>query len=204
MGKKDKIQEAEKEQPQIISNPWKLAGIGDLEGLKKVIEVESKEEEPNVDLIDDFRCTPFIWAARNGKIVTVKYLLDNGANLEFPSFGGMRAIHHAVNNIRSDVIGELIQRGCEVNAGDDAGNTTVHWAAEKGVLSQLERIIDAGGDVGTPNAAKAAPIHKAANEGHVSCVQCLLSKGADVNALDKNSNTALVSALFVRKLRQTG
>ena len=195
MGKKDKVQEQVKEQPQIISNPWKLAGIGDLEGLKKLLEVEgeSKDNEGGVDLVDTYRCTPFIWAARNGKMVTATYLLDQGADLEFASFGGMRAIHHAVNNIRSDMIAELIQRGCDINAADDAGNTTVHWAAEKGVLSQLERILDAGGNVSIANVAKATPVHKASNEGHASCVQCLINKGADVNALDKNGNTALVS-----------
>ena len=83
------------------SNVFLLASFGILDNLKKLVEVEKpeggegeeEEETPTteVDLNakDERGCTPLAWAARNGHLEVVDYLIGKGADVNIASFGGM-------------------------------------------------------------------------------------------------------------------
>ena len=74
------------------------ASIGDIAGLSKC-----KEKGISLDACDyDFR-TPLHLAAALGRFDTVKWLIENGANLTSADrFGGM-AIHDALRNHHSEI-----------------------------------------------------------------------------------------------------
>lgn len=128
-----KKKNGEKDQaPAIESDPWKLAGIGDVGGLRTLVE---REKNPvDVNALDAYGCQPIIWAARNGYVDAVVYLLDHGADIESSGFGGMRPLHHACNQLREAVMLKLLALGANVNAADDTGNTALHFAAERYVI----------------------------------------------------------------------
>lgn len=124
--KKEKITD---EVPKLLSDPHKLAGIGSTAELRELIEHPKNPVE--VDILDKFLCTPFLWAARNGKLDTMKYLVESGTDVNRAGYGGMTALHHAANNLHVDVLTELLSLGADCKAQDDAGNTALHWACER-------------------------------------------------------------------------
>ena len=52
-------------------SPWKSAIFGELDGLKKFVELEVKVDEQ-----DERGFTPLNWAARNGHEDVLKYLVE--------------------------------------------------------------------------------------------------------------------------------
>ncbi|GBG32572.1 Ankyrin repeat domain-containing protein 1 [Hondaea fermentalgiana] len=165
--------------PEIESNPWKLAGIGDVAALKGLVEREKDPVDVNAE--DDYGCQPIIWAARSGYVDAVTYLVEQGGDIESSGFGGMRPLHHACNQLRDEVMLKLLDLNANVNAADDSGNTALHFAAER-----------------AENTAKCTPLHKAANDGHLSIVQKLINKGADINHQDGKGNSVLHIACMNR------
>ena len=91
-----------------------------------------------VDSTDKYGTTMLVWATRNGHAETVKFLLEQGADLEASGFGGMKPLHHACNQIKEEMMVELISKGADSNSVDDAGNTPMHWACERGVLNPVQ------------------------------------------------------------------
>jgi len=89
----------EKEDLPLDENPWKLAQFGNLDGLKKFkeLKVEQFREENEggegmseedisqeiLDGIDDRLCSPLCWAARNGNLDVVNWLLDENKVWDF-------------------------------------------------------------------------------------------------------------------------
>ena len=66
---------------------WKQASFGEYEGLKSIID---KKGGVKFDETDDRGFTPLCWAARNGHLQVMSYLIDLGCDKEIASFGGMR------------------------------------------------------------------------------------------------------------------
>lgn len=83
---------------------WKLASFGELDGLKALIE-----SGVNVTEQDDRGFTPLNWAARNGHLNVVSFLIENGCSLEVPSFGGLRPLHHSCNKNAEKIVKTLIK-----------------------------------------------------------------------------------------------
>ena len=52
-------------------NPWKLASLGELDGIKKLVEGQVA-----VDDVDERGFTPLCWAARNGHLSVLQFLID--------------------------------------------------------------------------------------------------------------------------------
>ena len=181
--------ENEIDTPSVLSNPWLLASHGYLLQLQKYKEEKGEEWNPNEQ--DEVGCTPLIFAARNGKLSTVKFLIEDGADMEAPGYGGMRALHHAVNNIEEECLTYLIEKGASCQARDKAGDTAIHWAASRGVLNLVSAVIDGGCDVNASNNRGVTPLMKAVSSGHISCAHRLVTIGADKDRQDEDGNTAL-------------
>ena len=65
--------------------PHKQASFGELDTLKKMLEEGAKGDEQ-----DERGFTPLCWAARNGHIDVLDFLIKEGFNKETASFGGLR------------------------------------------------------------------------------------------------------------------
>ena len=111
-------QENEIDTPSILQNPWQLASHGYLMQLQKYKEEKGEEWNPNE--ANEMGCTPLIFAARNGKLSMVKFLVEEGADLEASGYGGMRALHHTVNNVEEECLNYLIEKGASCQARDKA------------------------------------------------------------------------------------
>ncbi|RLN69945.1 hypothetical protein BBP00_00000010 [Phytophthora kernoviae] len=180
--------------PDVDTNPFKMAAVGNLQLLKTLIEPEENAEGKtaaplNVNMKDPYGCTPLIWAARNGYLEVLDYLAAHGADLEITSFGGMRALHHAVNHSRLPIVERLVQLGVSVDVKDDAGNTPLHFAASRGILNPILLLLNAGAKVNVTTVQEVSPLMKAVSAGHVTAVEKLLSNEANPNHINTEGNT---------------
>ena len=113
-----------------------------------------------VDLNDkDFNgYAPIHWACRNGKVDTLKILVEAKSDIEAPSNGGLRPLHLACNTIREVLVKQLIELKADVNATDELGNTPIHIAARRGVNLTILPLVEANGDLNLKNDAGMTPL----------------------------------------------
>jgi ankyrin repeat protein len=192
MVKKKKVEEepAEPAVAKLDSDIHKLAAHGQMELIKTLVEAE--DSAVDISVPDNLMCTPLVLAARGGHIDVVAYFIEMGADIESPSYGGMRALHHAANQMKEVMITKLIEAGADVAAPDDKGNTALHYAAARGAISQCTLLIDAGGDISSANNNGSTPVMKACMNGQFQALEFFVKVKADVTKdIDSDGNTAL-------------
>jgi ankyrin repeat protein len=109
--------------------------------------------------------TPLLYAARDGRMETVRLLLDGGADVNQPDVNGITPLIIAITNNHPDVARFLIDRGADIKAVDWYGRTPL-WAAVE------TRNMD------VDNATFENSIDRAP---YLELIQLLLERGADPN-----------------------
>ncbi|MFP3026896.1 MAG: ankyrin repeat domain-containing protein [Wolbachia sp.] len=84
-----------------------------------------------------------------------------------------------------------MNKGDDVNARDNRGNTPLHLAVLADKLQVVEKLIEGGADVNAKNNHGATPLHWAALNQNVNIVEKLIEKGANVNEKNKYDNVPL-------------
>jgi len=69
----------------------------------------------------DACCAPLFFAAAEGRLNAVRYLLDQGADVNASQYGNRTALTEAAFAGHASVIKELILRGADINLVSDAG-----------------------------------------------------------------------------------
>ena len=192
----------------IEQSVWKQAGFGELEGLKALVEVILfitlllfiyeclilliiyMQAGKDVNVQDERGFTPICWAARNGHMNIIIYLIELKVSLELPSFGGLTPLHHACNKNQEKIVSKLIKAGCNINCADDNGDTPLQFASSRGVLNIVVELLE-NGATQIPNGQGVYPIHKAALFGQLAIVKRLFEKGGDINCTDSLGDTPL-------------
>lgn len=109
--------------------------------------------------------SPLLYAARDGRVDTARYLLDKGANINQPDVNAITPLVMAISNNHPDVAKLLIERGADIHAADWYGRTPLWTAVEARNMD-----VDNGTFV---NAVDRAP--------YLELIQVLLAKGANPN-----------------------
>ena len=109
--------------------------------------------------------TPLLYAARDGRMDTVRMLLDAGANINERDANDIPSLIIAITNNHPDVARFLIDRGADIKAVDWYGRTALWSAVET-------RNMD------VDNATFVNSIDRAP---YLDLIQVLLDRGADVN-----------------------
>lgn len=136
--------------------------------------------------------TALHFAAKNGDMPMLNFLLSKNCNLKLKTSCGDSPLHLAAS---VQVAQALIDAGANVQAKGNRGRTPLHSAANKAVAEVLLKhgakidqrdnglrvnIFAQSGDY-VP-AEGDMPLHTAASAGHADVVEFLIEKGADVNA----------------------
>jgi ankyrin repeat protein len=82
-------------------------------------------------------CAPLLLAAGEGRLDAVRYLLDQGADVNARDERGRSALTEAAFNGNPSVIKELILRGAELNALSDEGT-----ALDIAIITKHEDAVD--------------------------------------------------------------
>ncbi|MCO5568201.1 hypothetical protein L7F22_021897 [Adiantum nelumboides] len=104
----------------------------------------------NLDGRDDRGWTPLLVAARKGDLDEVRRLLDDGSDANEMSLGhknsGVTALHLAAAGGHIDVMDELLERGCNIDARTrlGCGWTPLHHAAKEKNKKAIRFLIENG------------------------------------------------------------
>ncbi len=152
-------------------------------------------------IVQWFHGTALHAACKNGKFETVKFLVQNGAELNDVDMVGRNALHVAMSKKRWDVFDYL--NGLEEARGkalcrDKRNCSGVHYAASSGKTDILQMMIEQGADVNSVDFNGWSPLHWAASNGFGSAKMIMnhINASIDKELRDKQGRTALDIADF--------
>ena len=108
------------------------------------------------------------------------------------------------NQVDLEAAKQLLNKGAEVNANDEYGNTPLHIAAFKADLEVVRLFLHRGANIKAKDSNGNTALHSASNRGHLKVVEVLLAKGAEIEAKDSNGNTPLHFASMCGRLKVAG
>ncbi len=117
-------------------------------------------------------------AAFNGKVDSVKWLLDKGENANFSFTNtGENALHYTIRKTsemddRTEIVKVLIAAGIDVNKRTLAGKSTLCFMRDAYFKGE-------------------SPLHRAAAFGNASIIKMLLDAGAEPSMKDANGDTPI-------------
>jgi ankyrin repeat protein len=127
----------------------------------------------------DYEGTPvLVLAVKQGNLAMVETLIRSGADMNIGG-GGMTALSWAARNGREDMVRLLLDKGAEINQGDQAFKTPLAYAKEAGHAA-IADLLSARGATMQDNNSKA---FFAVFGGDRARMEAMLAEGVDVNAL---------------------
>lgn len=139
-------------------------------------------------------------ASAAGQVETVKFLIENGANVNIGNEASCLPIHYAARKGHAEIVKILLENGAF--ADPKLGYTNVsslNIAARWGHIKVVEVLLAHGANVNV-NAGKYeyvswssgdTPLHEAISGGHIDIVMLLIAQGADVNSRGADGCTPL-------------
>lgn len=137
----------------------------------------------DVDVCDNQGRTALWWAARQGHVRVLEWLLNMGAdvNARAPRIG--TALHVALNYGHDEIALMLLDRGADINACDEQTNTALHIALQNGHEKMAWMLLVKGADINARDQDGQTPLHLAAlQDREEKVMQILLDQGAAINA----------------------
>jgi ankyrin repeat protein len=182
-----------------------INGIEENNKLRQMLMEERKKVitmliEGGLDV--DARCisetTALHLASQLNDDVTVKILLDRGANINLTDELGQNALHLALANfkvrVNMELVKLLIDKGIDVEARNHYGATSLFVCCTKGHYDALVILLENGASVNAKNYGNRSPLHTAVFMRNYNCVKVLLDHGADINAVFDVGKTVLHAA----------
>ena len=133
----------------------------------------------------------------DGAVRTVKWALDNGADVDARNENGWTALMLAAKHVRKKCLTLLLDRGADVNARNDDGRTPLMVVATETLIPEFMTILlDQGADINALDDDGYTALMFIAARGSAECVELLLDRGADINAQDVCGKTALMQIML--------
>ena len=126
-----------------------------------------RTEEPRDKWLPPGGLTPLLFAARDGKVDSVRTLLDAHADINIVDPDRHTALVLALSNGQFDVAGLLIERGADVNMEDKVGQTALYAAVDGHTV---------------PASNRPAPRETDDTLSSLDVIKMLLARGAHVDA----------------------
>ena len=140
--------------------------------------------------------------AANGNADAARQIIREGADPQACSSDGRTGLHYAINYSEYNYTGKgremlalFLNRGVDINTGDNTGATALHLAALDGgyvCTYKFDDLFNFGADVEARDKQGQTPLHHAARRGkQTEAIKALLNAHADVNARDEAGATPL-------------
>ena len=123
--------------------------------------------------------TALMFAAINGHVAMIVWLVEHKANLELRTDRGETALVVAAGNKQPDAVAKLLALGADVHARNSYGWGALHFAAQDNQVRSIELLINNGARVQDTNHGGYTPLAVAAGRGHREAVTLLLAFHAD-------------------------
>jgi ankyrin repeat protein len=135
--------------------------------------------------------SPLAEAVRRNDLVTVKALLEKGADPNRRNNQGSPVLSVAAIRGYGAIAQALLEKGANVNARRRERSTVLMDAALGGHLQIVKALLARGADVNAKAERSVTALQVAAISGQAAIVQALLAGGATVNSEDDQGKTAL-------------
>ena len=143
------------------------------------------------------------YAAHNGSLDIIKFLVENGADISAQDYEQSRSvIHFAAENGDIECIKYLTEHGADLLDKDVNGATPLHYAAMANNLEALKYFVTKKLDYTAKDDRGWTAMHYAADGGALEVMKYLLAKGLNINELNGRRRTPLFFAREHRELRK--
>ncbi len=176
---------------------YKAASNGDLSKVKEFLS-----QDPNFNINEDCLLRD---AVESGNVELVKFLIDNGANVNCISKKyHLYPLRDAFNKGDLEMVRFLIERGADVNiqAGAFKPLQQLAFHTEMDLPEIAQLLIDKGALVDADSKSRSkiwSPLLLATKYGNSGVVEVLLKNGADPNHKDENGNSSLIWAVLQKR-----
>jgi len=144
----------------------------------------------------EFGLTPLILAVLNGRVETLRLLLQHNAEVDGKDNKGRTALYRALSNNNVGAIRLLLEYGAIVNQHEsEFGSTPLIQAVQTGHVDIVRLLLQHNADVEAADLEGDRALHWALYDGNLEMVRVLLERGADVHALAGFNQTPLKIAL---------
>ncbi|RZC87910.1 hypothetical protein C5167_004091 [Papaver somniferum] len=166
-------------------------------GRVNILKYLIEEIRVHIDVKDGSGQTPLSWAAIEGHLAAVEYLLEKGANPEIPDDSNCTPLHHVAMKGHKDIIRMLLSK--DINVDVTNGFTSpLKYAATFGEHDAVKILLDHGAN---PNLVydDSTPLLASIHAQSLQCAKHLLKAGADPNFAAEG----LTALLFAAELGET-
>jgi ankyrin repeat protein len=142
---------------------------------------------------------PLFYCASLPTLWPIRYLIENGANIDEVSDNGSRyessfALQHAIMKRKTENAKFLLHRNANTNIQGGKFGNALQAAATMEDYEIVQLLLDKGADVNAQGGVFGNALQAAAAIGNLETFQLLLDNGADVNARGGEYGTALQGA----------
>jgi len=153
---------------------------------------EFVEEGTDVNIRDEFGCTPLHWAALAESTEVADFLIDKGADVNAKGAVDITPLLAARG---FPMIKLLVSRGADIQAQRRFQRMTkLHMVCTEKDKDVVEFLINKGAQVDRKNRRGQTPLWLAASCGRKEIVELLIKKGADINVSNNQGLTLLTMA----------
>ena len=149
-----------------------------------------------MNAVNEWGATALLWSCNTGHIGSMKVLLGTGADPTIANNERFSCLHAAVNgNCSQDSLRALIEHGAHIDARHTDGFNALLSACDTGQSESVRVLLEAEADVNITTLDGNTCLHLAVL-GHctIEILQKIAHHGVDVNAINSNSQTALLLA----------
>ena len=163
---------------------------GDLAGVQSCIE-----KDVDVNSANKNGMAALLMASYRGHLKIVKYLIDNGANINSEN-DDIPALLMASYRGHLEIVKYLVGKGADVNIKDQNGTTALINASGQGHIEIVKYLVGKGADVHTKNIEGKTALLWASDNGNLDIVEYLVENGANINIKNEDGKTALDIAII--------
>ncbi|XP_051227873.1 uncharacterized protein [Lolium perenne] len=138
--------------------------------------------------------TPMSYAAKEGNVQVMRYLLDRGGNPAMPDKRGSTPLHGAALGGHCEAVRLLLSKGVPVDPVDHRG-APLHLAASKDHVEVVKVLLEHAADINKVVNHIVSPLNIALCGKSLKCIKLLIEAGADVNPLGSSAPTPLAQAV---------
>lgn len=131
---------------------------------------------------EDQGAAPLHKAAYMGDKMLVRWLIEDGADMEAVDNRAQTALHYAAKGGHGQVVQLLLDNGADIEAKGRNDWAAIHHAAGEGHGQVVRLLLENGAGIDAGSDRQLTALHHAARCGHEQVVQLLLRNGADIEA----------------------
>lgn len=176
-----------------------------MSNVDRIMDAVSKNNLPLVEIlldkgnINEFNynfVTPLMMASRSGHYHIVKYLVEQGADIDLKSpDDGYSALLDSLSEKHENIALYLIENGADVDTVANDGMVPLMFAISNDLTLATKELIEKGCDLFIRTTEGVGALHGACTKGNVKITKMLLDRGLDANALTNINNPPLYLAL---------